>query len=97
MITDHSHRRFDLATLPVGVDPDACAYLNCRRPADEHERGRAERQTIDWARFRKCEDCGAALGERCRTLSGWVKGKPVYEYAAKPHGGRELRAGYAHA
>ena len=53
---------------------------------------------IDWTRYRACQACGAALGRPCRKLSGFVPGAQggVVEAAAdSPHGGRELRAGYA--
>lgn len=53
---------------------------------------------IDWGRYRQCDACGAALGQPCRILSGYVAGAQggVVEVAAdEPHGGRELRVGYA--
>lgn len=38
LITDHVWRRFPGSTQPVGIPPEACAYMNCRRPRQEHER-----------------------------------------------------------
>lgn len=59
---------------------------------------------IDWGRYRACVACGAELGKACRQLSGFVvagavavglEGAVVEVEAERPHGGRELRAGYA--
>lgn len=37
-ITDHVWRRFHDAIRPVQVPPEACAFMSCRRPREDHER-----------------------------------------------------------
>lgn len=53
---------------------------------------------VDWNRYQKCPQCGAALGKPCRELTGYVPGAQggvIETVAAEPHPGRELRTGYA--
>jgi hypothetical protein len=50
---------------------------------------------VDWARWRKCPVCFAELGEPCQRMTGLTADGPVSIEALSPHGGRELRAGYA--
>lgn len=50
LITDHSWRGFKANTRPSQVGE--CAYMNCRRPRDEHERavtGKFGRPKVVWS------------------------------------------------
>lgn len=53
---------------------------------------------IIWERYRQCDVCSAELGKPCRALSGYTansgSGAVVATAADRPHGGRQLRAGY---
>jgi hypothetical protein len=50
----------------------------------------------DWDRYRKCEACAAEISKPCLQLSGVAPGgAAVAVEADRPHGGRELRVGYA--
>lgn len=52
--------------------------------------------TIIWEHYRACRVCFAGLGKPCVELSGGVafESSPVEVDADRPHGGRQLRAGY---
>jgi hypothetical protein len=53
---------------------------------------------VNWASFRKCPSCGAALGEPCVLLAGTVETNGVADpnspERSAPHRNRKLRAGY---
>lgn len=51
---------------------------------------------VDWSRWRKCDACGAGIGEPCLTRSGYDNrpgGGVVAVAAPLPHGCREPRTG----
>lgn len=52
-------------------------------------------KTIIWEHFQKCPQCFAELGKPCFAVTGMAPGgMAVVEFADRPHGGRQLRAGY---
>jgi hypothetical protein len=54
--------------------------------------------TVNWARFRKCPSCAAALGQPCVLLAGAIETNGVADpnspERSAPHRNRKLRAGY---
>ena len=47
---------------------------------------------VDWARYRACPVCHAALGRPCRGRTGFTAGRgPVEDTVDRPHGGRRMR------
>lgn len=38
LVTDHAWRYFPESLRPLSVPEGACAYLNCRRPREDHVR-----------------------------------------------------------
>lgn len=49
--------------------------------------------SVEWDRYRKCDMCGAQIGEPCMALSGYNADGSIKIVADRPHSGRKLRAG----
>lgn len=90
MITSHAWRRFHRVPTALAGVTEPCRVTGCGKPRAEH--GTPE---VDWSRYRTCPACFAVLGEPCLSLSGLgADGGPVAIETDRPHGGRQLRAGY---
>lgn len=104
LIVDHAWRPPPNTTpsragIPVLERP--CEYMACGRPRREHAEAstgvatRAVVVAVDWSRYRSCDACKAGLGEPCLQLSGATADGEVAIPAARAHGVRQLRTGYA--